>query len=185
MNSKRQKEGKFGHVVYKFTFTVCLRGHCTFIVVLVSNSCSIEALTFVTSVRSIILRRVENWRTRKTDLLSLSMGRNHQTLPTPGLCDDRICTNRGLKRKENSSDFGVRITRGKLSRNSLGKRERNSSLFQGTGSATTGNRIGLKLGLQQFNLQLVNVTCTSTQIRNVKSCKHIVKIQKFKTKPEN
>ena len=25
------------------------------------------------------------------------------------------------------------------------------------GSATTGNRTGLKLGLQQFNLQLVNV----------------------------
>ena len=94
-------------------------------------------------------------------------------------------TNRGLKRKENSSDFDVRTTRGKLTRNSLGKRERNSSLFQGTGSATTGNRIGLKLGLQQFNLQLVNVTCTITQIRNVKSYKHIVKIQKFKTKPEN
>ena len=37
MNSKRQKEGKFGHAVYKFTFTVCLRGHCTFIVVLVTR----------------------------------------------------------------------------------------------------------------------------------------------------
>ena len=28
------------------------------------------------------------------------------------------------------------------------------------GSATTGNRTGLKLGLQQFNLQLVNVNHT-------------------------
>ena len=37
MKSKRQKEGKFGHAVYKFTFTVCLRGHCTFIVVLVTR----------------------------------------------------------------------------------------------------------------------------------------------------
>ena len=37
MNSKRQKEGRFGHAVYKFTFTVCLRGHCTFVVVLVTR----------------------------------------------------------------------------------------------------------------------------------------------------
>ena len=36
-NSKRQKEGKFGQAVYKFTFTVCLRGHCTFVVVLVTR----------------------------------------------------------------------------------------------------------------------------------------------------
>ena len=89
------------------------------------------------------------------------------------LCKQFICkrvtisfalpaTNREIKRTENSSDLGVRTTKGggKLTRNSLGKRERNSSLFQGTGSATTGNSTGLKLGLQQFNLRLVNVTCT-------------------------
>ena len=60
-----------------------------------------------------------------------------------------LSTNRGIERKENSSDFGVRTTRGKT----------NSQLawlagIKGTrhyskvlGSATTGNRTGLKLGI--------------------------------------
>ena len=33
------------------------------------------------------------------------------------------------------------------------------------GSATTGHRTALKLGLQQFNLQLINVNCTGTCIK--------------------
>ena len=39
MNGKRQKEGKFGHAVYKFTFTVCRRG---VIVVLVTRVPSVH-----------------------------------------------------------------------------------------------------------------------------------------------
>ena len=61
-------------------------------------------------------------------------------------------TNRGIKRKENSSDFGVRTTRGKTNsatRLASGKGTRHYSKV--LGSATTGNRTGLKLGLQQFN----------------------------------
>ena len=52
MNSKRQKEGKFCHAVYKFTFTVCRRGDSTCVIV-VRVTRSIEALTFLMSVRSI------------------------------------------------------------------------------------------------------------------------------------
>ena len=39
------------------------------------------------------------------------------------------------------------------------------------GSATTGNSTALKLGLQQFNLQLMNVNHTGTCIQNVNQCK--------------
>ena len=70
-------------------------------------------------------------------------------------------TNRGIKRKENSSDFGVRTTRGKrnsATRLASGKGTRHYSKV--LGSPTTGNRTGPKLGLQRFNLQLVNVNHT-------------------------
>ena len=70
-------------------------------------------------------------------------------------------TNRGNKSKENSSDFGVRTTRGKTNsatRLACGKGTCHYSKV--LGSATTGNRTGLKLGLQQFNPQFVNVNHT-------------------------
>ena len=79
-------------------------------------------------------------------------------------CDDKFlpfqAPNRGIERKENSRDFGVRTTRGKTNSQLAQLAGKELSLFQGTGSATTGNSTGLKLELQQFNLQLVNVTCT-------------------------
>ena len=68
---------------------------------------------------------------------------------------------RGIKRKENWSDFGVRTTRGKTNSAThlaSGKGTRHCSKV--LGSATTGNRTGLKLGLQQFNLQLVDINHT-------------------------
>ena len=70
-------------------------------------------------------------------------------------------TNRGNKSKENSSDFGVRTTTGKTnSATRLASGKGRCHYSKVLGSATTGNRTGLKLGLQQFNLQFVNVNHT-------------------------
>ena len=40
MNGKRQKEGKFGYAVYKFTFTVCRRGDSTCVIVVLGTRVS-------------------------------------------------------------------------------------------------------------------------------------------------
>ena len=72
-------------------------------------------------------------------------------------------TNRGNKREENSSDFGVIATRGKTNsatRLASGKGTRHYSKVLGSATTGHGNRTGLKLGLHQFNLQLVNVNHT-------------------------
>ena len=76
----------------------------------------------------------------------------------------------GNKRQDNSSNFGVRTTRGKTNsvsatRLASGKGARHYSKV--LESATTGNRTALKLGLQQFNLQLVNVNQTCMCNQNV------------------
>ena len=47
MNSKRQKEGKFCHAVYKFTFTVCRRGDSTCVIVVLVTRVPSKHLHFL------------------------------------------------------------------------------------------------------------------------------------------
>ena len=73
-------------------------------------------------------------------------------------------TNRGNKRKENSSEFGVITTRGKTnSATRLTNGEGTRHYSKVPGSATTGNRTGFKLALQQFQ---VNPQCKIVQACN-------------------
>ena len=65
-------------------------------------------------------------------------------------CDDRFLKRLRRMNNEGKTNSATRLASGK------GTRHYSKVL----GSATTGNRTGLKLGLQQFNLQLVNVNHT-------------------------
>ena len=65
-------------------------------------------------------------------------------------CDDRFLKRLRRMNNEEKTNSATRLASGK------GTRHYSKVL----GSATTGNRTGLKLGLQQFNLQLVNVNRT-------------------------
>ena len=65
-------------------------------------------------------------------------------------CDDRFFKRLRRMNNKGKTNSATRLASGK------GTRHYSKVL----GSATTGNRTGLKLGLQQFNLQLVNVNHT-------------------------
>ena len=69
-------------------------------------------------------------------------------------------TNREIKRKQNSSDFGVRTTRGKTNSQLAWQAGKELVTIPRYRICYNWNSTGLKLAPQQFNLQLVNVTCT-------------------------
>ena len=75
-------------------------------------------------------------------------------------CDDRFCPSKyksGNEHQKKKTNSATRLASGKGTRH----------YSRVPGSATTGNRTGLRLGLQQFNLQLVNVNHTCMFNQNI------------------